>query len=399
MGLTSDSVGLHACKAMLPDRRPGDLVVALLGNPNTGKSTVFNALTGKNQHTGNWAGKTVTSACGIAMHGGRRFILVDLPGTYSLSAKSPEEEVARDFLASGQADCTIVVADATCLERNLNLVLQAAQLCPRTAVCLNLMDEARRRGFRIDFSKLQQMLGLPVVPCAAREGAGLSELLSTVLTILQHPPQPVPVPLPASARDPSLPPQRRAEIQTAATILRAEEIACTVVRSKETAAANRDRKIDRLLTSRAAGIPVMLALLAGVLFLTILGANYPSAALSRLFSALTPFFSSGLAALHAPVWLHSLLLDGVWEVLSTVVSVMLPPMAIFFPLFTLLEDAGYLPRVAFNLDHAFCRVHACGKQALTMRKRPDRVQNLSHCHAGKSPRKTDRPFRIESSWR
>ncbi len=302
----------------------------------------------------------------MATHHGKRLIFVDLPGTYSLSAKSPEEEIARDFLASGQADCTVIVADATCLERNLNLVLQAAQLFPCSILCLNLMDEARRKGFRIDLATLKEMLGLPVVPCTAREGKGLPELLDTILDTVSHAPSPIAIPYPSSAFDQTLEETRREEIKTASVVLRAEEIANIVVKSREDIAKSRDRKIDRLLTSRATGIPVMLLLLACILFLTITGANYPSQVLSNLLFGMTPLFESGLSAFHAPLWLHSLLLDGIWKVLSSVISVMLPPMAIFFPLFTILEDVGYLPRVAFNLDHAFCRARTCGKQALTM---------------------------------
>ncbi|MGN1008011.1 MAG: ferrous iron transporter B [Butyricicoccus sp.] len=367
MGLTHSSTGRHACDEMLLTKCPDDLVIALLGNPNTGKSTVFNALTGMNQHTGNWAGKTVECALGSMIHRGKRLIFVDLPGTYSLMAKSPEEEIARAFLTGGQPDCTVIVADATCLERNLNLVLQAGQLFPRSVLCLNLMDEAHRKGILIDVPELQNMLGLPVVPCAARDGKGLTELLDTVLsTISGAAPCPTAIPYPASAFDQTLSETRRDEIKTASIILRAEEIAGAVVRKHEDVVKNRDRKVDTFLTSRATGIPVMLLLLAGILFLTITGANYPSEFLSNLLFGLTPLWESGLAALRAPLWLHSLLLDGVWTILSSVVSVMLPPMAIFFPLFTLLEDVGYLPRVAFNLDHAFCRAHTCGKQALTM---------------------------------
>ncbi|MBP3312191.1 MAG: ferrous iron transporter B [Butyricicoccus sp.] len=383
MGLTHDSTGRHAHSGMLLDKQPGDLVIALLGNPNTGKSTVFNALTGLNQHTGNWSGKTVECARGSTMHRGKRLIFVDLPGTYSLSAKSPEEEVARDFLTGGHTDCTVIVSDATCLERNLNLVLQTAQLFPRSVLCLNLMDEARRKGICIDLTELQSMLGLPVVPCAAREGKGLPELLDTILaTISGQAPCPVAIPYPVIAFDSTLDDARREEIQTASIVLRAEEIAGAVVKSREDTAKSRDRKIDRLLTSRATGIPVMLLLLAGILFLTITGANYPSELLSNLLFGLVPFWEAALSALHTPLWLHSLLLDGVWTILSSVVSVMLPPMAIFFPLFTLLEDVGYLPRVAFNLDHAFCRARTCGKQALTMCMGARWMRPLIHCRYG-----------------
>lgn len=294
--------------------------------------------------------------------------MVDLPGTYSLAAKSPEEEITRDFLTGGVAACAVVIADATCLERNLNLALQVGELFPKTVLCLNLMDEARAKGIEIDISRLSELLGISVIPCAARAGEGLPELLDAILATAKRADAhaPTPIPYPPSVSDPALSPERRAEVRTASIVLRAEEISCMTVRTHESPVSCRDRKIDRILTSRATGIPVMLALLAGVLFLTITGANYPSALLSELFVGMTGLFEAGLSLLHAPGWLRSLLIDGVWRVLSTVVSVMLPPMAIFFPIFTLLEDVGYLPRVAFNLDHAFCRACACGKQALTM---------------------------------
>ena len=162
------------------DMADWDYVVALAGNPNTGKSTVFNALTGLRQHTGNWPGKTVTRAEGGFEYGGQRYKLVDLPGTYSLLATSLDEEVARDFLLFGQPDVTIVVVDATRLERNLNLALQVLEITERVVVCLNLMDEARRRGVEVDHRHLARRLGVPVVPAAARQGEGLDLLLETV---------------------------------------------------------------------------------------------------------------------------------------------------------------------------------------------------------------------------
>lgn len=426
MGLTAASVGGGAVDHGLHIERQAesDLVVALAGNPNVGKSTVFNALTGLNQHTGNWPGKTVASAQGTAEYGGRRHIFVDLPGTYSLLAHSAEEEVARDFLCFGKPDCTVVVTDATCLERNLNLVLQTTEITARTVVCVNLMDEAAKKHISLDLAALSAQLGVPVVPCAAREGRGLTELLDAIDAVADGKARcaPPPVRYPAAieqaartvgaalpeglsfpdrfaslrllegdetltralcAASPApLPLEAAAEARDALTaqgidgdalrdrlvaglVLRAEEIACDVV-SVPPAASARDRKLDRLLTSRRTGIPIMLLLLATVFFLTITGANVPSELLSNALFSLDRPFTAALQWLGATPWLVSLLVDGVWRVLAWVVSVMLPPMAIFFPLFTLLEDLGYLPRVAFNLDHYFKKAHACGKQSLTM---------------------------------
>jgi GTPase len=169
-----------------------DYVVALAGNPNTGKSTVFNALTGLRQHTGNWPGKTVTRAEGGFEYGEKRFKLVDLPGTYSLLATSMDEEVARDFILFGQPDVTIVVVDATRLERNLNLALQVAEITDRIVLCLNLVDEARRHRLVVDERRLARDLGIPVVPTAARYGEGLDELLAAVNDVASGKIQPKP---------------------------------------------------------------------------------------------------------------------------------------------------------------------------------------------------------------
>lgn len=327
--------------------------IALAGNPNVGKSTVFNYLTGMRQHTGNWPGKTVELARGSYTYGDTEYALVDLPGTYSLAARSAEEEVARDFLLSGEAQAAVVVCDATCLERNLNLVLQTLELTQRVVVCVNLMDEAEKKGISIDTEELSALLGVPVVATAAGKGRGMAELTAAMARV-------------AEGED-CAPPGRFASADTVEEkILLAQRLAAAVTGYQREDYARRDRRLDRLFTSRATGIPVMLLLLSGILWLTIEGANLPSALLSRLLfwgqDRLTDLF----ALLGAPDWLHGALVLGVYRVLAWVVSVMLPPMAIFFPLFTLLEDFGYLPRVAFVLDHAFQKANACGKQALTM---------------------------------
>jgi ferrous iron transport protein B len=169
-----------ALKKLGVDMTDFDYVVALAGNPNTGKSTVFNAITGLRQHTGNWPGKTVTRAEGGFEYGDKRYKLVDLPGTYSLLATSLDEEVARDFILFGQPDVTLVVVDATRLERNLNLVLQVLEITDRAIVCMNLMDEARRHKLQVDDRRLARDLGVPVVPMAARQGEGIPELLQAI---------------------------------------------------------------------------------------------------------------------------------------------------------------------------------------------------------------------------
>ena len=169
--------------------RAGRIVIALAGNPNVGKSTVFNALTGLRQHTGNWPGKTVEVAVGRCRHNGAAFTIVDLPGTYSLTARSAEEEIARDFICFGEPDVTILIADATCLERNLILVLQALEITDRALLCVNLMDEAERRQISLHLSRLSDILGIPVVGVSAREEVGLDDLMDKAADVANSPPQ------------------------------------------------------------------------------------------------------------------------------------------------------------------------------------------------------------------
>ena len=321
--------------------------VALAGNPNVGKSTLFNALTGLRQHTGNWAGKTVATAKGEYTFRGEEYQLIDLPGTYSLAAHSEEEAVARDYIRSGQADAVVVVCDATCLERNLILALQVLELTGKVLVCVNLMDEAKRLGVEVDLPALSRRLGVPVVGAAAGREQGLDALREAIAALVK-----TDAPAAAQARTP------------AERVTLAERCAAQVVRSQEAGRLRRQQRLDRLLTAKATGIPLLLLLFGLVVWLTVAGANVPSAVLTELFARLGAVLEGWLVS--APAWLRGLLLDGVYRVASWVVAVMLPPMAIFFPLFTLLEDLGYLPRVAFIMDHAFQKCRTCGKQCLTM---------------------------------
>jgi len=320
--------------------------VALAGNPNVGKSTLFNALTGLRQHTGNWAGKTVATARGQYAFEGEEYQLIDLPGTYSLAAHSQEEAVARDYIESGQADGVVVVCDATCLERNLILVLQVLELTGNVLVCVNLLDEAERMGVKVDLPALSRRLGVPVVGTAAGRQEGLDSLKAAIARLVKGD-------APAA---PKRPPNERVTL--------AERYAVQVVRGEEAQRKRRQQRLDRLLTSKSTGVPLMLLLFGLVVWLTVAGANVPSAMLTALFARIGAALESWLSG--APAWLSGVLLDGVYRVTAWVVAVMLPPMAIFFPLFTLLEDLGYLPRVAFVMDHAFQRCRACGKQCLTM---------------------------------
>ncbi len=413
-----------------------DRIIALAGNPNVGKSTIFNALTKLKQHTGNWPGKTVSNARGRCRHNGQDYVLVDIPGCYSLMAHSAEEEVARDFICFGAPDAVVVVCDATCLERNLNLVLQVMEATPKVVVAVNLMDEAKKKGLTPNLERLSAALGVPVVGTTARSNRGLQELLDAVEQMVGNPlpkgAQPlvrysegiesaiaqltplVETGVQASGKtlntrwlcarlldaNESLLEAARLYLQMDVTALpgvsealqqlRAQlaadggsnqrvqdDMAAAFVKTAESIAAKAravakqerfhlDRRLDRLFTSKATGFPIMLLLLLLIFWLTITGANAPSALLAKGLFFIEDQLALWLGGLGVSQWVIDMTVHGIYKVMAWVVSVMLPPMAIFFPLFTLLEDFGYLPRVAFNLDRCFKCCAACGKQALSM---------------------------------
>ncbi|MBR6564707.1 MAG: ferrous iron transporter B [Clostridia bacterium] len=328
------------------------VTVALAGNPNVGKSTIFNTLTGMKQHTGNWAGKTVSNAKGHCQSENFSYTFVDIPGTYSLFAHSPEEEIARDFLRSGASKAVVVVCDATCLERNLNLCLQIMEICENVIVCVNLLDQAKSRYIKVDLEKLSQELGVKVVGTVGHKKKSVKAILSSLDDLILN--------------NKNTRPKNIQNNTIYDTINKAEKIAKEVVSYENKPQKSLESKLDSVFTSKAFGYPIMLMFLALIFWITISGANYPSALLSQLFFFLEDKLSAFLQLLKAPWWIHDSLTYGIFRTVGWVVSVMLPPMAIFFPLFTLLEDSGYLPRIAFNLDYPFKKCNACGKQALTM---------------------------------
>ena len=324
--------------------------IALAGNPNVGKSTLFNALTGLRQHTGNWPGKTVDTAVGAYVYRGKRYRVTDLPGLYSLRAKSPEESVAASYLSGAETDCAVVVCDATCLARSLVLALQVAGIARRMVLALNLSDEARSRGIRTDAAALGRFFHIPVVEISAARREGLDALQEVLRQVCDGF-------LPAEPDRASMAPGAAAEGVKLAAELAAQ------VQTDAGMPPHWRSGFDRILLSRAGGWPAAALLLLGVLWLTVKGANAPGSWLERVFAWGEVHLTALLQI--APDWLRGLLIDGIYGTVARVVTVMLPPMAIFFPLFALLEDFGLLPRLAFLTDRAFERCGACGKQALT----------------------------------
>ena len=424
MGLTYKNCKIKSLKDSFNiERKEDSYIVALAGNPNTGKSTVFNYLTGLKQHTGNWPGKTVSTARGEFNYNNINYDLIDLPGTYSLFALSQEEIVARDFICFGDVDAVIVVCDATCLERNLNLVFQVLELTDKVVLCINLIDEAEKKSIKIDRQKLEDLLGIPVVLTSAKNKIGMEELqdklqqivlkeTSSYKNLIKYDddienlvdsfkeelestfPQINPRWLGLRLLDgdeslfSSLKKYIEGDFSSTLEDIKSKipqnidkkkirddfskinyDYASKLFEASVSTKNNKedfDDKIDSIVTSKHFAIPIMLIMLSVILWITICGANYPSELLSKALFSIEPGMYNFLMNLNLPIWICNMIVFGLYKTFAWVVSVMLPPMAIFFPLFTFLEDLGYLPRIAFNLDHLFKKCKTHGKQCLTM---------------------------------
>ena len=425
--------------------KKAEYTIALAGNPNVGKSTIFNSLTGMHQHTGNWPGKTVANATGKMEYKDSIFKIVDIPGTYSIMSNSEEEEIARDYICFGNPDVTIIVLDANCMEKNINLLFQIMEITKNIIVCVNLLDEAKKKKIKIDLKKLQEILGVPVIGTIAQKKKTLENLkeclynvvkgkikskanlvvynnyiesqitklvpilkekiekarkeeinenilrwislkiiegndkilskiekefkinLENTINMLEPKGQePINQNLREEIKKEEAKDKQIKDMIIESIIHKSEEVSKKVCTYENEKYYNKQLKIDKILTSKKFGIPIMIIFLALIFWITIIGANYPSQILFKFFGWLQVKISEGLLYINSPLWIIDMLINGIYQTLTWVISVMLPPMAIFFPLFTFLEDLGYLPRIAFNMDGFFKKACCSGKQMITM---------------------------------
>lgn len=425
--------------------KKAEYTIVLAGNPNVGKSTIFNSLTGMHQHTGNWPGKTVANATGKMEYKDSIFKIVDIPGTYSIMSNSEEEEIARDYICFGNPDVTIIVLDATCMEKNINLLFQIMEITKNIIVCVNLLDEAKKKKIKIDLKKLQEILGVPVIGTIAQKKKTLENLkeciynvvkgkikskanlvvynnyiesqitklvpilkekiekarkeeinenilrwislkiiegndkilskiekefkinLENTINMLEPKGQePINQNLREEIKKEEAKDKQIKDMIIESIIHKSEEVSKKVCTYENEKYYNKQLKIDKILTSKKFGIPIMIIFLALIFWITIIGANYPSQILFKFFGWLQVKISEGLLYINSPLWIIDMLVNGIYQTLTWVISVMLPPMAIFFPLFTFLEDLGYLPRIAFNMDGFFKKACCSGKQMITM---------------------------------
>lgn len=344
--------------------KTADYQIVLAGNPNVGKSTVFNSLTGMKQHTGNWTGKTVECASGVAKIKDKSFSVVDLPGTYSMLSFSAEEKAAANYLANNAMECVVIVVDANIIERNLSFALQVLSVKKNAILCLNLCDEAEKNGISVDVDELSLNLGIPVVCTCATKNKGLNELKNTIYDICTKKKKCFCVS--RLYDDIDIFDEKKHKNNVERLLEESEQICRRCVTYNKNTINDRSLKIDKILTSKATGIPIMLLIFAFLFWITAVGANYPSEWLSMLFGFIKEKLYLLFESMNAPDFISGLIIDGIYTTLTWVISVMLPPMAIFFPLFSLMEDSGYLPRIAFNLDKFFAYCGAHGKQSLTM---------------------------------